>query len=104
MELKQFIKEALLNIVDGVEEANQENNRFKIVGVRHASGVDGSYADFDVYVKVEDKQDGKIEGSIKGAILSVVSSGIDSKLDLSSSQQNIHHLSFKVFISEKTSK
>lgn len=102
MELKQFIKEALLNIVNGVEEANQEKNRFKIIGVRHDdTRTEGSYADFDVSVVVNEESSGEAEGKISASFLNVVSAGVGSKIDQTDSQQNTHRLSFKIFISEK---
>lgn len=64
MELKHFIKEALLNIVDGVEEANNVRNRFKIIGVKHESGIDGTYADFDVSVIVNEASSGEAGGKL----------------------------------------
>lgn len=102
MELKQFIKDALINIVDGVEDANKEHNRFKIIGVKHnETGIDGIYADFDVSIIVNESSSGKAEGNAHVSFLNVVSAGIDSKIDQSNLHQNTHRLAFKVFISEK---
>lgn len=109
MELKQFIKEALLNIVNGVEEANKSNKRFKIIGIKHhESGMDGNYADFDVSVIASESSgneiDGKVNGQIGTSLLSVVSANIDSsvtaKTDQANLNQNAHRLTFKIFISE----
>lgn len=101
MELKQFIKEALLNIVDGVEDANKTHNRFKMIGVKHESGIDGIYADFDVSVIVNETSSGGVDGKIGVSFLNVVSAGVGSKLDQTNLQQNTHRLTFRVFISEK---
>jgi hypothetical protein len=101
MELKQFIKEALLNIVDGVEDANKTHNRFKIFGVKHESGVDGIYADFDVSVIVNEASSGGVKGKIGVSLLNVVSAGVGSKIDQTNLHQNTHRLTFRVFISEK---
>lgn len=101
MELKQFIKEALLNIADGVEEANKEKNRFKIIGMKHQTGIDGNYADFDVSVVVNETSSGEAGGKISASLLNVVSAGIDSKIDQTNAHQNTHRLTFKVYISEK---
>jgi len=100
MELKQFIKEALLNIVEGVEEANKAHNRFKIIGVKHESGVDGTYAEFDVSVVVNEASSGEAGGKISVSLLSVASVGVGAKTDETNSQQNTHRLTFKVFVSE----
>ena len=101
MELKQFIKEALLGITNGVDDANKENNRFKILGVKHESGIDGNYADFDVSVVVNNKSKIDMSGTIKASWLSVVSAKVGSKIGQSSANKNTHRLTFKVYISEK---
>jgi hypothetical protein len=102
MELKQFIKEALLNIVDGVEDANKTHDRFKLIGMKHhESGIDGIYADFDVSVIVNEASSGGVEGKIGVSLLNVVSAGVGSKIDQANLQQNTHRLTFRVFISEK---
>lgn len=102
MELKQFIKEALLAIVNGVEEANLSHERFKIIGVkRNSDGTDGNNVDFDVSVIVEDKSSGKVGGKARTNLLNVVSAGVESNLDQSTSNQNVHRLKFQVWVSEK---
>ncbi|MFA5413774.1 MAG: hypothetical protein WC348_04545 [Patescibacteria group bacterium] len=101
MELKQFIKEALLNIVGGVEEANKTQNRFKIIGIkRNESGVDGNYVDFDVSVIVNESSGGEVGGGASVSLLNVVSTNIGSKINQITSHQNTHRLVFKVYISE----
>lgn len=101
MELKQFVKEALLSITDGVDEANAIHNRFKIIGVkRNESGADGSNIEFDVSVVVEQKSSGKVGGKVGGSILNVVSANVDSKLDHEDTHQNVNRLKFKVWVSE----
>ncbi|MDD2731749.1 MAG: hypothetical protein PHI53_00975 [Candidatus Pacebacteria bacterium] len=100
MELKQFIKEALLSITGGVEEANKRADLFKILGIKHESGLEGNYADFDVSVVVNESSSDKTGGGINTSFLRVVSAGINSKIDQTSSHQNTHHLTFRVFISK----
>ncbi len=102
MELKQFIKEALLSITGGVDEANKENNRFKILGIKHnESGIDGNYADFDVSIVVNEESGSAVDGKAKASWLNVVSAEVGSKIDQSSAYQNTQRLTFKVYISEK---
>ena len=101
MELKQFVKEALISIIDGVKDANSEHNRFRIIGVkRNESGIDGNMVDFDVSVVAEKKSEGKVGGNVGVTFLNVVSADIDSKLNQSDSKQNVNSLKFKVWISE----
>lgn len=102
MELKQFIKEALLSITNGVAEANEVNNRFKILGIKHnESGTDGNYTDFDVSVMVSEGSDSTVDGKAKTSWLNVVSAEVGSKLDKSNTYQNTQRLTFKIYISEK---
>ena len=101
MILKNYIKEALLSVVEGVEEANSKHNRFKIIGIkRDASGIDGNYVDFDVSVAVEEKSSSKAGGKVEVNLLKVVSSNLEAELDESSSLHNVHRLKFKVWVSE----
>jgi len=102
MELNQFVKEALLSITEGVEEANLKHNRFKIIGVkRNESGIDGNNVDFDVSIVVGQTSSGKVGGKVGASILNVVSANVDSDLDQIDSHQNVNRLKFKVWVSEK---
>ena len=101
MELKQFIKEALLNITDGIDEANKETGRFKILGIKHESGVDGNYAEFDVSVIVKEGSNSEIKNKIGTSLLNVVSAKVGSRVDQSKEYNNSHRLTFKVYITEK---
>ena len=101
MELKKFVKEALVSIIEGVDEANSEHNRFKIIGIkRNESGIDGNNVDFDVSIVVEQKTGGEVGGKAGTSILNVFSANIDSKLDQTDSHQNVNRLKFQVWISE----
>jgi hypothetical protein len=66
MELKQFVKEALLSITGGVKEANSVNDRFRIIGMkRNDSGIDGNDVEFDVSIVVEQKSSNQVGGEGK---------------------------------------
>ena len=101
MELKQFIKEALLGITNGIDDANKEVDRFKILGVKHESGIDGNYADFDVSVVVNEESKVDVSGEIKASWLSVFSAKLGSKIGQKNVNNNTHRITFKVYISEK---
>ncbi len=105
MELKQFIEEALLSIVEGVESANEKKNRFRILGMKHNYGQDGNYVDFDVSLVVNEKTDSSagIKAGGKVGLLNVVSVSMGSDLDESktNASQNIQHIEFKVFVTEQ---
>lgn len=106
MELKQFIKESLLGIVNGVRDANLEQERFKIIGMKRNGDIhtDGNEVDFDISITVDQKSNSEtgVEGKVGTPILSVFAASIDGSLKSNStdSHQNIHRLKFKVWISE----
>lgn len=101
MELKQFVKEALTSIIEGVDAANDGHNRFRIIGVkRNIGNLDGSEVEFDVSVVVEQKTGGEAGGKIGVSILNVFSANVDSKVSQTDSHQNVNHLKFKVWVSE----
>jgi len=103
MELKQFISEALINIVEGVDEANSKfKNRFRIIGERHnITQSEGAYAEFDVSVVVNEGSKNKIKGSTSSSFLSVLSAKVEGEQNKDNSLQNAHRLKFKIYISEK---
>lgn len=103
MELKEFISEALSNIVEGVEVANSKHGkRFRIIGKFHdRTNTEGAYAEFDVSVIAQDASTGKTGGKIGASVLNVVTASIGSEVDQSSLFQNAHRLKFQVFICEE---
>jgi len=49
LELREFVKEALTNVVDGMEMANKEHKRFQICGSYHSGkGLNEEYVEFCV--------------------------------------------------------
>ncbi len=105
MELRQFVKESLLGIVNGVKDANSEQERFKIIGIqRNNKNIDGNEVDFDISITVEQKLGSEIGvgGKAGTPVLSVFAASVDGGLKSNStdSHQNVHRLKFKVWISE----
>jgi len=97
MELKDFIKRTLIDIVSGVEEANNEKNRFRLTSqVHHGTGESGQKVEFDVSVIVNESSDSDIKGGIKVALVNF-GGGVKE----SESNQNIQKIKFEVFITEK---
>lgn len=97
MELKDFIKRALLDIVTGVEEANTEKNRFKLTShVHHGTGESGQKVEFDISVIASETLENNKGGGIKVAVANI---GVAQKT--SELNQNTHKIKFEVFISEK---
>ena len=97
LELKKFVKEALSDIVEGVEMANEKHKRFQISGSFHAGKeISGEYVEFDVSVTTEDKT----KSGAKGKFGIFVASG-----ELGGSKESDHgmtnRIKFKVFVTEK---
>lgn len=53
MELQEFISQALLSIVNGVNDANSKNNCFELSGSIHGTGASGTQVKFDLSVVAE---------------------------------------------------
>lgn len=91
MELKDFIKRTLLDIVGGVEEANTEKNRFRLTSqVHHRTGESGQKVEFDVSVIVNESSDSTMNGGIKVAL-----ANLGGGIKESESNQNIQKIKFK---------
>ena len=101
MELKKFISVALLNIADGIKEANSKYPRFKTIGIkRDKNGLDGDFIDFDVSVVVENISSVKGSGKISVPVLGIISASMGLDADAAGSHQDTHHLKFRVWMSE----
>jgi len=93
MELKDFISQTLINIVQGVEEANKKTNRFLLASNVHNRYGSGQEVEFDVAVMVNQDSQANASGKIGVALASI--SGDIKTTELN---QNIHKMKFKVFI------
>lgn len=102
MELKEYVKETLLSIVQGVKEANELcENRFKLIGDRHnETGNEGVNVNFDVSVIVNNSKQNNIEGGVKTPFLQVIDINFSADKNNTSQHTNSHRLQFKVFVTE----
>jgi hypothetical protein len=97
MELKDFIKHTLLDIVNGVEEANQEKNRFRLTSQKHAgTGENGQKVEFDVSVIVNESSESGLKGGIKVALANLGGNRKESE-----SNQNVQKIKFEIFVTGK---
>lgn len=97
MELKDFIKHALLDVVNGVEEANKEKDRFRLSSHKHAgTGGNGQKVEFDISVIVNESSESDVNGGIKVALVNLGGGKKESE-----SNQNVHKINFEVFVTEK---
>ena len=96
MELKKFITQALVSIVDGVEEANKATKRFKLASKVHAQYGSGQEVDFDVSVTVSQDSQGSLDGKIGVALASIA-----GDIKQTESNENMHRIKFKIFITEE---
>lgn len=100
MELKDFIKHTLLDIVNGVEEANKEKSRFYLSNHMHNQQGSGQKVEFDVSVMITASSENDIQGGIKVAFVNI-GAKIGAETKEAETNQNIHKIKFDVFISEK---
>lgn len=103
IELKEYIKKALLDIVEGIEEANSvKKDRFQLnTDIQKETKEYGTQVNFDVTILINDLTSKKGEGKAGGTVLSVVSANLSGSMEKANTMQNTQHLSFKVFIKEK---
>lgn len=100
MELQKFISNALLSIVNGVHEANVQNNCFELSGsVHHGKDVDGTKVDFDLSVVVEQSTEQGLEkgGGLK---IQIFSAAINSQEKDIQKNQSVQKIQFSIFINE----
>lgn len=127
MEIKDFIKDALAQIVDGVHEANTAlKEKGACVPTENVAGAEGYFSarvengepikryikvDFDIAVEVS-KSDvdtieakGNLDGELKLQVATITKAGFDLKGGMSetdtqqTTQQNIHHIKFSLPLS-----
>lgn len=96
MELKDFIKQSLLDVVNGVEEANQEKDRFRLTSHKNmGTGERGQKIEFDISVIVDKNSENDIKGGIKVAF-----ANIGGGLKETENSQNVHKIKFEIFVTE----
>jgi len=104
MELKEFVKNTLLSISEGVEEASKE--RHKRIG--HNSGKfslnswgdnnEGKFVNFDVAVTTKSEKSGAVKGEAK---IYIASGGLEG--EIKSGVEHISRVKFKVMYDERSS-
>lgn len=100
MELQKFISSALLSIVNGVNDANSENDCFELSGSVHSrKDVDGAKVDFDLSVIVEQSNE---HGSEKGGGLKIqiLSASMNAKEKELQKNQSVQRIQFSIFIND----
>jgi len=97
-ELKEFVKEALSNIVEGVKLANNEHSdRFQISGGYHQrKGINGEFVEFDILVVTQDTAKADAKGKLG---IFVFSGQIGGSKE--SHQEYANRIKFKIFVTEK---
>lgn len=100
MELQEFVREALLNIMQGVKEANNETNRCELSGDYHSrKGFNGVHVEFDVLVVGQDKSGSGEKGGLGIQIASAII-GASKESHQEALSQNANRIKFKVFVKE----
>ncbi len=96
MELKDFIKRSLLDVVTGVEEANEEKDRFRLTGHKHVgTGQRGQKIEFDISVVIDRSSESDLNGGIKVAFANFGGGQKETE-----NSQNVHKIKFEIFVKE----
>ena len=99
MKLKDFIRQSLLDVVNGVEEANEEKDRFRLTSHKNIkTGERGQKIEFDISVIVDKSTENDLKGGIKVAF-----ANIGGEQKEAENTQNVHKLKFEIFIAESNS-
>ena len=113
MELKEFIKQTLIDVVEGVKSANEPYSKdrkeiyekFELTGEFPSQGMNerkwGTFIDFDIAVIVNETQGSSAKAGIGVALANLVSGGVSAEKQVKQSDENTHRLKFKVFVSKK---
>lgn len=94
MELKQFVKSVLIDIVNAVEETRQESSR----DMHLNPGIDQRTVEFDIAVTVEDATSSSGRAGIK--VFQVIEGGGDISKELKNS--SVSRIKFGVYIDRLT--
>jgi len=95
MELKEFVKSVLKDIVDGVEETRRESSR----DMHLTSHKDtGQTVEFDIAVTVEDNTSGSGRGGIK--VFQLIEGG--GEVSRESKNASVSRIKFGVYIANMT--
>lgn len=94
MELKQFVKSVLIDVVNAVEETRKESSR----DMRLDAGKDQRTVEFDIAVTVEDATTSSGKAGIK--IFQVIEGGGDISKELKNS--SVSRIKFGVYINSLT--
>lgn len=101
MLLKEFIKETLLSITQGVAEANKVEDRFQLSEHTHQSkAIEGSRVEFEVSIIASDTE---VEGGKTGVgiqIANIFKAGADVNASSEKLNQSTHRLKFEVFVAD----
>lgn len=99
MKLKDFIRQSLLDVVNGVEEANEEKDRFRLTSHKNLkTGERGQKIEFDISVIVDKSTENDLKGGIKVAFANIGGEHKEAE-----NTQNVHKLKFEIFITESNS-
>lgn len=101
MLLKEFIKETLLSITQGVAEANKVEDRFQLSEHTHKSkGIEGSRVEFEVSVIASDTEAEGGKAGVGIQIAHIFKAGADVNSSSEKLNQSTHRLKFEVFVAD----
>ncbi len=97
MELKLFVKNALLELISAIEEVGKESER----EVHLAKPQDNKCIMFDIAVTVENSIKGNVKGSTEG-IIKVLGASIAGDVGGELRSGNVSRVSFGVYVDSET--
>lgn len=102
MELKEFIKNTLASIVEGVDEANLIHNGFTLSSGFHAEKqINSSEVAFDVSIVIDESKEAHKKAGASLKVASMLSGELSGEDKTKAQNQRVQKLAFKVFIKEK---
>lgn len=101
MDLKDFIHQTLVNIVEGVDAANTKVDRFKLASHGHHVHGFGQDIEFDISVTVSQDSKGNSGGEGKISMATMAIAQLKGDLSRSKKNEDIHRIKFKVFVADE---
>lgn len=102
MELKDFIKNALVSIVEGVDEANESCDRFRMFSnIHHSKNIDGELVEFEISVVVDETKEGIKKAGVGIKVVNMLTGDLSGEDKRKEQNQHTNKLKFRVFVTEK---
>lgn len=100
MEIKDFIKEALVSIKEGISMANKTHKCFSTFGGNTTEYNEaGNYVHFDIAIVVSETGSSKAGGKLK-ILGGIIGGGANAETEKQKQKELTHRIQFKIFMKE----